>query len=86
MKLMLLVLLCLGALSAMNGCYIEPYPYDDGYEGSYVPYYYGPSLRFYGNFYYYNHPYGHHRHHHRYHRHNRYRYHHHRHHYRRWHR
>ena len=56
MKRILLILLCFGMLVVMDGCYVEPYPYD--YGGFYVPYYYGPTLRFYGDFSYYNHHHG----------------------------
>lgn len=53
----LLILLCLGILSTLNGCYIEPYPY-----GYYAPrpyvytyprsYIYTYPYRYYGYYYY----------------------------------
>ena len=53
----LLILLCLGILSTLNGCYIEPYPY-----GYYAPrpyvyaypraYVYAYPHRYYSPYYY----------------------------------
>jgi len=53
----LLVLLCLGILSTVNGCYIEPYPYTYYAPRPYVyayprSYVYAYPYRYYGPYYY----------------------------------
>jgi len=45
----LLILLCLGILSTVSGCYIEPYPY-----GYYAP---RPYVYTYSRYYGYGYPY-----------------------------
>ena len=45
----LLILLCLGILSTVNGCYVEPYPY-----GYYAP---RPYVYTYPRYYGYGYPY-----------------------------
>ena len=53
----LLILLCLGILSTVNGCYVEPYPYGYYAPGPYVyayprPYVYAYPPRYYVPYYY----------------------------------
>jgi hypothetical protein len=51
----LLILLCLGILSTVNGCYIEPYPYGYYAPRAYVyprSYVYAYPYRYYGPYYY----------------------------------
>jgi hypothetical protein len=55
MRRILLILLCLGVLSTLGGCYTTPYPYYGGtYVGVGTSFYYGPRWK------------GYHHHHHRY--------------------
>ena len=86
MKRMSLILLCLGFLSTLAGCYAAPYPYDDAVSvGVGTSFYYSPTWKGHSHYYsydpyyrpYYYNPYRHH-HKHGHKRHGQYRYGHHR--------
>ena len=57
MKRLLLIVLCLGVLSTMNGCYVAPYPYYGGYAGTDVSIAVGRGWGGYGHHHRYLHGY-----------------------------